>query len=139
MAPKESNSDDIVVCHLEDSTSMHFTLRIQQGFSWTVFLRGVLLKQDTCPLLQTFPESLLSATRVRCVAERLTACHVCDGNSEEKFLKLSNFRRGVFTDAAGILYNKLSLQGGFDIQILERSLLLGVSFLDVTLCIDIML
>ena len=67
-----------------------------------IFLRGVLLKQDACPLLQTFSESLLSATRVRCVAERLTACHVCDSNSEEKFLKLSNLRRGVFTDAGGI-------------------------------------
>ena len=105
MAPKQSDLDDIVLCCLEDSTSIHFALRIQQGFTWTVSLRGVPLKRDACPLLQMFPDSLVSVTRVHCVLESLNACHVCEGNSEEKFLKFSKLRRGVFTDASGILNN----------------------------------
>ena len=33
MVPKESNSDDVVVCCFDEgSTSVHYTLRIQQDF-----------------------------------------------------------------------------------------------------------
>ena len=101
MAPKESNSDDVVVCCLnEASVSIFFALRIQQGFCWTVSLRGVDLKRDTCPLLTALPESLKSASSIHLLTTRLTTYHVCEGNMEEKFLKLSKLRKGVFTDAS---------------------------------------
>jgi hypothetical protein len=95
VAPKQSDLDDIVLCCLEDSTSIHFALRIQQGFTWTVSLRGVPLKRDACPLLQMFPDSLVSVTRVHCVLESLNACHVCEGNSEEVSKVLKVTKRGV--------------------------------------------
>lgn len=104
MSPKESNSDEfsrLVICYLEGSTSISFALKIEQDFSWAVSLRGVGLKRDTCPLLTALPESLTSVSNVCLVTARLSTCHVCVGNMEEKFLKLSNMQKGVFTDASG--------------------------------------
>lgn len=107
MVPKDSSSDDIVVCCLEASTSVLFALKICQGFSWAVSLRGVPLKRDTCQFLTTLPESLTTISSVYLVIEQLKSCCVCVGNMEDKFLKLTNMRKGVFTDATGIYYSKL--------------------------------
>ena len=89
MVPKESNPNEVVVCCLDEaSTSVFYALRIQQGFRWMVSLRGVSLKRDTCPLHTAFPETLMSVASVRLVAARLISYHVCEGNMEDKFLKL---------------------------------------------------
>ena len=100
MAPK-SNLDEVVVCCLEGSTSVLFSLRIQENISWSVSLRGVGLKQDTCLLLIALPELLTSVSSICLVTARLSRSHVCVGNMEERFLKLLNMRKGVFTDASG--------------------------------------
>ena len=71
------------------------------------------MKRDACPLLQTFPDSLVPVTRVCCVAESLSAANVYEGSSEERFLQFSNLRGGVFTDASG---NGVEFQSVFDAQ-----------------------
>ena len=75
MVLKESNSDDVVVCCLDEgSTSVHYTLRIQQDFRWTVSLRGISLQRDTCPLIAALPELLASVSMVCAVTETLSTC-----------------------------------------------------------------
>ena len=96
MAPEESNSEDVTVCCLDEgSTSVLYALRVAES-SWTVSLRGLKLDRNACPLLTTSPETVTSISDVSLILSKLCSCRVCAGNSDEKFLKLSYLRKGVF-------------------------------------------
>ena len=101
MAPEESNSEDVTVCCLDEgSTSVLYALRVAES-SWTVSLRGLKLDRNASPLLTTSPETVTSISDVSLILSKLCSCRVCAGNSDEKFLKLSYLRKGVFMDASG--------------------------------------
>ena len=111
VAPEESNSDDVVVCRLDEgSTGVLYALRITEGFSWSFSLRGLRLNCSICPILATFPGTLTSASDVCDVSSELSSFRVCMGNCDEKFLELSRLRKGQFMDASGKIFFSMHVQ-----------------------------
>ena len=97
-----SESDDIVVYYLDEGLqSCLYVLRISLGFSWTLSLRGVTLNSSTCPALNALPEFLPSAADVGRVLTTLTTLHVCEGNADERFIRLADSWKGRFLDTSG--------------------------------------
>lgn len=90
------------MCHLdEESDSLLYALRVSTGFSWSLSLRGIALNRSLCPLLMATQEQLTSVFEVCQFLEALNTYHVCEGNSEERFLELSHSRKGRFLDVSG--------------------------------------
>ena len=82
---------DIVMCHLDEgSDSLLYTLRVSAGFSWSLSLRGIALNRSLCPLLIATPELMASVYDIFQFLEALNTYHVCEGNSDERFLQLSH-------------------------------------------------
>ena len=102
MAQGKSETDDLVVCHLDEgSDTLLYALRVSTGFSWTVSLRGIPLNRSLCPLLIACPEQMTSVSDVCQFLEALRTCCLCEGNSDERFLQLSHSRSGRFLDVSG--------------------------------------
>ena len=89
----------VVCCLDEGSNSVLYALRVQQGFCWAVSLRGICLNRDSCPLLTALPETLTSVSSVCLATAELSSYRVCEGNPDERFLKLS--QKGSFMDTSG--------------------------------------
>ena len=99
VAQERSSSAEVTVCCLDEkATSVLYAVIISRGFNWTVSLRGCNLDKHSCSLFNTSPETV-SAVCLLSVALR-SFC-VCEGNSDERFLKLSKLCKGRFTDASG--------------------------------------
>ena len=94
-----------MVCNLDKgSVSLLYTLKVQHGFYWTLSLRGKSLDINTCPLLAALPQTLRSLSCISVITKELNSYHVCEGNFDERFLKLSRLRKGVFMDTSGQMY-----------------------------------
>ena len=102
MAPGGSESEDVVICCLDEgSDALLYSLRISHGFSWALLLRGVPISRSSCPLLTASPELLMSAGDICHLLVALDSFRICEGNSDEKFLRLSHSRKGTFVDVSG--------------------------------------
>ena len=80
---------------------MFYAVVISHGLYWTVSLHGCNLDWHSCSLLDTLPETLTSVSAVCLLLVALRSFRVCEGNSDERFLKLSKLRHGRFMDALG--------------------------------------
>ena len=102
VAPGRSESEDVAICCLDEgSGSLLYSLRIASGCSWTVSLRGVALNRSVCPLLAAYSEHIASALDVFYLLNALDSFLVCEGNSDEKFMKLSHSQKRCFMDVSG--------------------------------------
>lgn len=102
LAPGRTESEDVTICCFDEaSDSLLYSLRIANCFSWTLSLRGVALNRSVCPLLTAYPELMASPLDVLHLLKALSSFLVCEGNSDQKFLKLSHSRKGCFVDVSG--------------------------------------
>ena len=113
VAPERSSSAKVTVCCLDErATSVFYAVVIFHGLYWTVSLHGCNLDRYSCSLLDTLPETLTSVSAVCLLLVALRSCRICEGNSDERFPKLSKLRNGWFMDASGyvmlLLYCKKS-------------------------------
>ena len=80
-------------------------------FTGQCSLHGCNLDRHFYSLLDTLPETLTSVSAVCLLLVALRSFRVYEGNSDDRFLKLSKLRNGQFMDASGnvilLLYCKV--------------------------------
>ena len=104
VAPQGADSDDIVICCLNsDSSAVKYSLRITPELAWSLTFQGTLLKKDQSPLLNDHPAKLSSVDDIDTIIIAVNGYQICDGNSDESFITLSQARanKGCFFDASG--------------------------------------
>ena len=82
---------------------IHFSLRINPDFSWSVTLFGDLISSEN-ELLRMLPQTLASTTDIDTVIRSLDSSTICSGNNDKRFMELAVCRKGVFKDSSG-MYN----------------------------------
>ena len=94
-------TDKLVLSKMEsrdDTVITLYSLTIRESFSWFVTLSGHVLPTSA---LAEFDDKLSTVCGVHEVLSYLDSCTLCVGNPDEKYVCLSEARKGVFMDSSG--------------------------------------
>ena len=97
-------SPNLVLCQPrsqdpDPSVGIGFTLRIELGFCWKLFLCSEEV-HSSC-LRECTPDTLNTVSRIASLLRRLSQLKICEGNADDKFQVLSTQHKGVFMDPSG--------------------------------------
>ena len=109
MSKHVGSVDEVVLYKLvsnAESTGkdVHYSLKVCNDFSWSLFVFGRQIVPATSPVLAQLPRLIPSAVDVKLLIEVLDSSKVCPGNNDPKFDELVKCRHnGKFMNVSGKL------------------------------------